>query len=31
VKTHLRLLRQRLGARDRGHAAVLAMQQGLIE
>lgn len=31
VKTHLRQLRQRLGARDRGHAAVLAMQQGLIE
>ena len=31
VKTHLRQLRQKLGARDRGHAAVLAMQRGLIE
>jgi DNA-binding NarL/FixJ family response regulator len=31
VKTHLRQLRQKLGARDRGHAAVLAMRQGLIE
>lgn len=31
IKTHLRQLRQKLGARDRGHAAVLAMQKGLLE
>lgn len=31
VKTHLRQLRQKLGARDRGHAAVLAMQLGLLD
>jgi DNA-binding NarL/FixJ family response regulator len=31
IKTHVRHLLQKLGARDRGHAAVLALKQGLID
>lgn len=31
VKTHVRSLMQKLGARDRGHAAVLGLQRGLID
>lgn len=31
VKTHVRSVMQKLGARDRGHAAVLGLQRGLID
>jgi DNA-binding NarL/FixJ family response regulator len=31
VKTHVKRLLQKLGAHDRGHAAVLALKRGLIE